>query len=103
MRIITFEELKPKYGIPYCRDHLRRLAKAGKFPRPREIGPGRIGWLDDEIVAHVDAIAAQPPSNEPAPPVSQDDAPPAGAGARALRAPVAREAPAQKGRRQAAR
>jgi prophage regulatory protein len=69
MRLVTFAELKPRYGIPYCRDHLRRLVKAGKFPRPREIGPGRNGWIDAEIEDHLEAIAAQPP----APPLKPGD------------------------------
>ena len=60
MRLVTFAELKPIYGIPYCRDHLRRLVKAGKFPSPREIGPGRNAWIDAEIEDHLEAIAAQP-------------------------------------------
>jgi len=31
--LITYEELRSKFGITYSRTHLPRLEKAGKFPR----------------------------------------------------------------------
>ena len=51
MRLLTFTELQRQKGIPYCRDHLRRLVKAGQFPRPIELGARRIAWAEDEIRA----------------------------------------------------
>lgn len=60
MRLVTFPELKPLYGVNYSREHLNRLAKAERFPRPRAIGPGRVGWIDTEIDEHLEAVAAQP-------------------------------------------
>jgi prophage regulatory protein len=56
--LIIFSELKPKKGIPYSRDHLRRLWKAGKFPKPVDVGPGRLAWVEEEIDAHVEGIVA---------------------------------------------
>lgn len=35
--------------IPYSATHLWRLERNGKFPRRVKIGPGRVGWLSDEI------------------------------------------------------
>ncbi len=38
MRIITFKELKTLKGIPFSREHIRRLEADGKFP-------SESGWL----------------------------------------------------------
>jgi prophage regulatory protein len=75
MHLIIFSELKPQKGIPYCRDHLRRLWKSGKFPKPVDVGPGRLAWVEEEIDRHIaemvakrDEQAANPataPSNNP--------------------------------------
>jgi prophage regulatory protein len=51
-RLLTFPELKPLKGIPYTRQHLARLEKAGKFPARVQIGANRVGWLESEIDAH---------------------------------------------------
>ena len=57
--LIIFSELKPRKGIPYCRDHLRRLWKAGKFPKPIDVGPGRLAWIEAEIDAHIEEMVAK--------------------------------------------
>jgi len=57
--LIIFSELKPRKGIPYCRDHLRRLWKSGKFPKPVDVGPGRLAWIEAEIDAHIDEMVAK--------------------------------------------
>jgi prophage regulatory protein len=49
MKILTFSELKTAKGIPYTREHLRRLVNAGKFPQPIELGEARIGWIEEEV------------------------------------------------------
>jgi prophage regulatory protein len=36
-------------GIKYSKTHLWRLSKAGKFPQPVKLGPGRNAWLESEI------------------------------------------------------
>ena len=59
MRLLTFEELRQKKGHPYCRDHTRRLVKAGLFPTPINVGPGRIAWAESEIDQHYDELAAK--------------------------------------------
>jgi prophage regulatory protein len=56
-RITTFKEL-PEYGVRYSYRQLYRLEAANKFPKRVPIGPGRIGWVTDEIIAHVDARIA---------------------------------------------
>ena len=39
--------------IPFTRQHVLRLEKAGKFPRRIQIGARRVGWLLSEIEAWV--------------------------------------------------
>jgi prophage regulatory protein len=59
MRLITFARLGREKGIDYCRDHLRRLCDAGKFPRPIPISGRRIGWEESEIDDWIAKRAAQ--------------------------------------------
>jgi prophage regulatory protein len=63
--LIIYPELKTKKGIPFCRDHLRRLWKKGKFPRPVDVGPGRLAWVEEEIDAHIAEIVAKRDRQEP--------------------------------------
>jgi prophage regulatory protein len=35
--------------IPYSTNHIRRLAKAGQFPAPIEIGPMTLAFVEDEV------------------------------------------------------
>jgi prophage regulatory protein len=49
LKLITFQDLGPKKGVPYSRDHLRRLTKSGKFPKPVAVGDHRIGWIEREV------------------------------------------------------
>jgi prophage regulatory protein len=48
-RIIAFAELKPERGIIFSRVHLRRLWKAGKFPKPIQLSANRIGFIASEL------------------------------------------------------
>ena len=52
--------------IPFTRQHVLRLEKAGKFPRRMRIGARRVGWLLSEIEAWVGERAALRPSQAPA-------------------------------------
>ena len=63
MRILKFDELKSRKGIPYSRVHIGRLEAQGNFPSRVRLGPGRVGWVETEIdswlverVARRDAI-----------------------------------------------
>lgn len=52
MRVLSFSQLRPVKGIPYSREHLRRLVKARRFPRPINLGHrsnARHAWLEEEI------------------------------------------------------
>jgi predicted DNA-binding transcriptional regulator AlpA len=54
LKLLTFDELKPKKGIPYCREHARRLGDQGKFPKAIKLGYGeraKIAFVEEEIDA----------------------------------------------------
>jgi prophage regulatory protein len=50
MKLLTLEMLRER-GIDYDRSHLWRLSKRGDFPKPVNVGPGRIAWVASEIDA----------------------------------------------------
>jgi predicted DNA-binding transcriptional regulator AlpA len=41
--------------VPVNRMTLRRIVAAGQFPAPRQLSPGRIGWLTTEVEAWIAA------------------------------------------------
>ena len=55
LRVISWRELSEM--IPFTRQHILRLEKAGKFPRRIQIGARRVGWLYTEIETWVVAKA----------------------------------------------
>jgi prophage regulatory protein len=57
-RLVIFRELKAKFGIDYCFVHVRRLERAGQFPRRVQVGAGRVAWLESEVEAWIAAKAA---------------------------------------------
>jgi prophage regulatory protein len=59
-RLLSFEDLQAR-GIRYTRVHLARLECAGQFPQRIRLGGGNgnfVAWLEDEIDAYVDGLAA---------------------------------------------
>lgn len=67
MRLLGFEDLKAR-GIKFTRDHVRRLGKAGRFPRPIHLGGGRrIAFVEAEIDAYVEAQIAARDAEQGAP------------------------------------
>ena len=60
MRIITFKELKTLKGIPFSREHIRRLEADGKFPKRVRLAPGGdyFGYVEKEIDEYLLARAA---------------------------------------------
>ncbi len=57
MKLVTFDRLKPDYGIPYSRDHLRRKVKAGEFPAIVRLSGARIAWFQSDVEAWLSAKA----------------------------------------------
>ena len=60
MRLIPFKELKPLKGIPFSREHLRRLEARGKFPKRVRLAEGGVhyAYLEKEIDEYLAARAA---------------------------------------------
>lgn len=56
LRVISWRELSEM--VPFTRQHILRLEKAGKFPLRFKIGARRVVWLLSEIEAWVGERAA---------------------------------------------
>ena len=56
-RIIGWSELRTM--VPYTRQHVLKLEKAGRFPRRLSVGANRIGWLLSEIEAWIEDRIAE--------------------------------------------
>ena len=55
-RIIGWSELKSI--VPYTRQHILRLERAGKFPKRIRVGANRIGWLLSDIEEWIEGRVA---------------------------------------------
>jgi prophage regulatory protein len=49
-RFLRYNDLREK-GVPWCRMHLDRMEKAGKFPKRVRLGAGTVAWVEGEIDA----------------------------------------------------
>ena len=49
MRVLIYPDLKSQKGIPYSRNHLRRLWQRGDFPKPRFLSKRMQGWSEEVI------------------------------------------------------
>lgn len=58
-RALCFEDLKREKGIPWTRQHVRRLECRGEFPHHIDLGPGTIAWLENEIDAWLEERARE--------------------------------------------
>jgi prophage regulatory protein len=47
MRFLSKKQVREL--VLYCPAHIARLEQASKFPKRIQIGPGRVGWLEDEV------------------------------------------------------
>lgn len=48
MRILSKRQLK-ELDL-YSPQHVARLEKAGEFPKRVQLGPNRVGWVEDEVM-----------------------------------------------------
>ncbi|RXV64803.1 transcriptional regulator [Roseovarius sp. A46] len=48
MRILSKRQLKEL--VLYSPQHISRLEKAGQFPKRVQLGPNRVGWIEDEVL-----------------------------------------------------
>ncbi len=59
MRMLDISDLREK-GIKFSRQHLHRLIRAGKFPRPAKLGANTNAWPEPEIDEYLkDCIQAR--------------------------------------------
>lgn len=56
-RFLVYRDLAPR-GVHYSRQHIGRLEAQGLFPRRVQITPARVGWLESEVDAWIQARAA---------------------------------------------
>jgi prophage regulatory protein len=59
MRLLRFPQLKSEKNVPFTRQHIRRLQKAGDFPRPVPLGANTAAYLEEEIDAWVTSRVAK--------------------------------------------
>lgn len=52
-RLVTYKELRA-LGVPYSRQHVDRLERAGQFPQRRRLGQARVVWELIEIEEWID-------------------------------------------------
>jgi predicted DNA-binding transcriptional regulator AlpA len=50
MNVLSRRDLGEKKGVPYSAEHLRRLAKVGRFPKPFKLSPKGRNFWDEEAV-----------------------------------------------------
>jgi predicted DNA-binding transcriptional regulator AlpA len=55
MRVHSFKELRPVFGIRYCRQHVRRLYQAGQFPKPIILNGRSVAWRAEDVEAWLNA------------------------------------------------
>jgi prophage regulatory protein len=49
MRLLRFPQLKSEKNVPFTRQHIRRLQKAGTFPLPIPLGENTTAYLEKDI------------------------------------------------------
>lgn len=60
-KILRFADLKSA-GVPWCRMHIDRLERDGRFPKRVRLGPGTVGWVEAEIAEFISAAMNARPS-----------------------------------------
>ncbi len=51
MRLLTKQEVRDR--VCYSPQHIARLEKVGQFPKRVQLGPNRVGWVEEEIEAWI--------------------------------------------------
>lgn len=57
-RLLTLNELKTIYGIPFSTCHFYRLENAGTFPKRVHLSERRIAFRESEIILWLEQRAA---------------------------------------------
>jgi predicted DNA-binding transcriptional regulator AlpA len=53
--LITYKQFYKLFGIPFSRQHILRLQKAGKFPLRRKVGNLNF-WTYEEVKRWIDGL-----------------------------------------------
>lgn len=48
MRLLSKRQLREI--VLYSPQHIARLEQAGKFPKRVQLGPARVGWIEEEVM-----------------------------------------------------
>jgi prophage regulatory protein len=48
MKVLGYRDLRD-HGIPWTRQHISKLVRLGRFPRPFKVGDKTNAWTSDEI------------------------------------------------------
>jgi prophage regulatory protein len=57
MRLLSKKQVREM--VLYSPQHIARLEAAGKFPKRVQLGPGRVGWVDEEVQGWLAARIAE--------------------------------------------
>lgn len=57
VRVLPYPKLREK--VDYTRQYLSRLEKLGLFPQRVHLGEHKVGWLEHEVDAWIEARAAE--------------------------------------------
>ncbi|GAA0331504.1 hypothetical protein GCM10009087_47080 [Sphingomonas oligophenolica] len=57
MRLLSKKQVREM--VLYSPQHIARLEAAGKFPKRVQLGPGRVGWVDEEVQSWLTARIAE--------------------------------------------
>ena len=56
--LMSRKEVEKMVGLSY--PTIIRMEKAGKFPKPRQVTVGRVGWLYSELAAWANNLSISP-------------------------------------------
>lgn len=59
MRLVFRKNLKAEKGIDFAPEHIARLIKAGKLPKPIRINNGQEAFIEAELDAVLEKLAAE--------------------------------------------
>lgn len=63
MGVLCFPDLKEK-GIPWCRQHVSKLVRLKRFPRPFKLGDKTNAWTDEQIDEYLNTRIAMRDSGD---------------------------------------
>lgn len=57
MKVLRAPKVTEKVGLTV--QHIGRLERAGRFPQRIQLGPGSVGWIEEEVDAWLEQRARQ--------------------------------------------